>query len=98
MKTETQTLPSKLLKVTERVYGRTFYTSQGDIDRANQLGLALIRCRCRNGRLVSQYYAEMGWFGKEGAMVHRSYLEGATIVEIDVIQCSKPELTEEGSI
>jgi hypothetical protein len=98
MNTEAQTLPSKLLKVTESVYGRTFYTSQGDIDRANQLGLVLIRCRCRNGRLVSHYYAEMGWLGKSGATVHRSYLEGATVVEIDAIQNLKSELTEGGAI
>jgi hypothetical protein len=97
MNTAAQTLPSKLLKVTERIYGRTFYTSQGDIDRANQLGLALIRCRCRNGKLVSHYYAEMGWFGKAGAMVHRSYLEGATVSEVDPIQNSTVELAEGGA-
>ena len=43
---------TKLLKITEAVYGHTFYTSQQDIDRANELGLTMIRCRCRNGRLV----------------------------------------------
>ena len=70
---------TKLLKITEAVYGHSFYTSQQDIDWANELGLTLIRCRCRNGRL----YAEMGWHGKAGAMFHRSYLEGATSEEID---------------
>ncbi len=72
---------TKLLKITEQIYGHTFYTSQQDIDRANELGLTMIRCRCRNGRRVGHYYAEMGWHGKEGAMFHRSYLEGATIEE-----------------
>jgi len=74
---------TKLLKITEAVYGRTFYTGQQDIDRANELALTMIRCRCRNGRLVGHYYAEMGWHGKEGAMFHRSYLERAKIEEVD---------------
>ena len=74
---------TKLLKITEAVYRHSFYTSQQDIDRANELGLTMIRCRCRNGRLVGHYYAEMGWDGKAGVMFHRSYLEGATIEEID---------------
>jgi hypothetical protein len=77
-------LPTKLLKITERFYGRTFFTSQQDIDRANQIGLPTIRCRCRNGRLVAQYYAEMGWSGKAGGVFHRQYLEGATIEEIAI--------------
>lgn len=76
--------PTKLLKITERFYGRVIYTSQQDIDRANQLGRTLIRCRCRNGRLVSHYHEEMGWQGKVGAVVHRRYLDGATIEEVEV--------------
>lgn len=85
MNTYQEPLPTKLLKITERFYGRTFYTSQADIDRANRLGL-LIRCRCRNGRLVGHYHAEMGWYNKAGAVLHPSYLEGAKIEEVDVMQ------------
>ncbi len=77
-------LPAKLLKITERFYGRTFFTSQQDIDRANQLSLTMIRCRCRNGRLVAQHHAEMGWNRKAGSVFHRQYLEGATIEEIAI--------------
>lgn len=77
-------LPTKLLKITERFYGRTFFTSQQDIDRANQLSLTMIRCRCRNGRLVAQHHAEMGWNGKAGSVFHRQYLDGATIEEIAI--------------
>jgi hypothetical protein len=75
-------LPTKLLKITERFYGRTFFTSQQDIDRANQLGLTMIRCRCRNGKLVAQHHADMGWCGRAGGVIHRQYLEGATIKEV----------------
>jgi hypothetical protein len=78
-------LPTKLLKITERFYGRTFFTSQQDIDRAGQLGLTLIRCRCRNGTLVARYHAEMGWSGKAGGVFHRQYLEGATIEEVKTL-------------
>ncbi len=78
-------LPDKLLKITERFYGRTFFTSQQDIDRANQLNLNLIRGRCRNGRLVAHYHAEMGWSGRAGCVFHRQYLEGATIEEVDAL-------------
>jgi hypothetical protein len=81
-----ETLPDKLLKITERFYGRTFFTSQQDIDRANQLNLTQIRCRCRNGRLVAHYHAEMGWSGREGGVFHRQYLEGATIEEVDALR------------
>jgi hypothetical protein len=77
--------PAKLLKITERFYGRTFFTSQQDVDRANQLGLTQIRCRCRNGRLVAHYHAEMGWSGREGCVFHRQYLEGATIKEVNAL-------------
>lgn len=76
--------PTKLLKITERFYGRVIYTSQTDIDRANQGGSAMIRCRCLNGRLVSHYHEEMGWQGKVGAVFHRQYLDGATIEEVEV--------------
>jgi hypothetical protein len=75
-------LPTKLLKITERFYGRTFFTSRQDIDRANQLGLTMIRCRCRNGKLVVKHHSEMGWSSKVGGVFHRQYLEGATIEEI----------------
>jgi hypothetical protein len=78
-------LPAKLLKITERFYGRTFFTSQQDVDRANQLGLTQIRCRCRNGRLVAHYHGEMGWSGREGCVFHRQYLEGATIKEVNAL-------------
>lgn len=74
--------PAKLLKITERFYGRVIYTSQQDIDRANQRGSTMIRCRCLNGRLVSHYHEEMGWTGKVGAVFHRAYLDGATIEEV----------------
>jgi hypothetical protein len=80
-----ETLPTKLLKITERFYGTVFYTSHQDIERANRLNLPMVRCRCRNGRLVSHYYAEMGWSQKTGAVVHRSYLDGAAIEEVDAI-------------
>ena len=78
-------LPTKLLEITERFYGRTFFTSQQDIDRADQLGLTMIRCRCRNGTLVARHHAEMGWGEKAGGVLHRQYLEGATIEEIDAL-------------
>ena len=78
-------LPAKLLKITEHFYGRTFFTSQQDVDRANQLGLTQIRCRCRNGRLVAHYHAEMGWSGREGCVFHCQYLEGATVEEVDAL-------------
>ena len=78
-------LPAKLLKITERFYGRTFFTIQQDVDRANQLGLTQIRCRCRNGRLVAHYHGEMGWSGREGCVFHRQYLQGATIEEVDAL-------------
>jgi hypothetical protein len=78
-------LPAKLLKITERFDGGTFFTSQQDIDRANQLNLTQIRCRCRNGRLVAHYHAEMGWSGREGCVFHRQYLEGATIKEVNAL-------------
>lgn len=76
--------PTKLLKITERFYGRVIYTSQQDIDRANQLGRTMIRCRCLNGKLISHHHEEMGWQGKPGAVFHREYLDGATIEEIEV--------------
>jgi hypothetical protein len=76
--------PTKLLKITERFYGRVIYTSQADIDRANQLGRPLIRCRCLNGRLVSHHHEEMGWHDKVGTVFHREYLDGATIEEVEV--------------
>ncbi len=82
-------LPTKLLKITERFYGRTFFTSQQDIDRADQFGLTMIRCRCRNGTLVARHYAEMGWSGKAGGAFHRQYLEGATIEEVNTLATSK---------
>jgi hypothetical protein len=47
--------------------------------------LTQIRCRCRNGRLVAHYHAEMGWSGREGCVFHRQYLEGATIEEVDAL-------------
>jgi hypothetical protein len=76
--------PAKLLKITERFYGRVIYTSQQDIDRANQRGSVMIRCRCLNGKLVSHYHEEMGWQGKVGAVFHRQYLDGASIEEVEV--------------
>ena len=75
--------PTKLLKITERFYGRVIYTSQADIDRANQLGRTLIRCRCLNGRLVSHHHEEMGWNNKIGTAFHREYLDGATVEEVE---------------
>ena len=75
--------PAKLLKITERFYGRVIYTSQQDIDRANQRGSVMIRKRCLNGRLASHYYEEMGWHDQV-AVFHRSYLDGATIEEVEV--------------
>jgi hypothetical protein len=76
--------PAKLLKITERFYGRVIYTSQQDIDRANQRGSTMIRCRCLNGKLVSHYHEEMGWQGKVGAVFHRAYLDSAAIEEVEV--------------
>ena len=35
---------TKLLKITEAVYGHSFYTSQQDIDWANELGLTFYQC------------------------------------------------------
>jgi hypothetical protein len=52
----------------------------------NQLGLTQIRCRCRNGRLVAHYHADMGWSGRAGCVFHRQYLEGATIEEVDALR------------
>lgn len=75
--------PAKLLKITERFYGRVIYTSQQDIDHANRLGRTMIRCRCLNGKLVGHYHEEMGWQGKVGAVFHRQYLDGATIEEVE---------------
>ena len=75
--------PAKLLKITERFYGRVIYTSQQDIDRANLRGSKMIRCRCLNGKLVSHYHEAMGWQGKMGAVFHREYLDGATIEEVE---------------
>ena len=79
-------MPAKLLKITERFYGRTFFTSQQDVDRANQLNLTQILCRCQNGRLVAHYHADMGWSGGAGCVFHRQYLEGATIEEVDALR------------
>jgi hypothetical protein len=76
--------PTRLLKITERFYGRVIYTSQADIDRANQRSSAMIRCRCLNGKLVSHYHEEMGWHDKVGKVFHREYLDGATIEEVGV--------------
>jgi hypothetical protein len=76
--------PTRLLKITERFYGRVIYTSQMDIDRANRRGSMMIRCRCLNGKLVSHYNEEMGWHNKADAVFHREYLDGATIEEVEV--------------
>jgi hypothetical protein len=77
-------IPAKLLKITERFYGKVIYTSQADIDHANWFGRTLIRCRCLNGRLVSHHHEEMGWHNKVGTVFHRQYLDGATIEEVEV--------------
>lgn len=82
MNTYQELLPTKLLKITDRFYGRVHYTSQPDIDRAKKFGL-LIRCRCRNGRLISHHNEEMGWHNKPDATLHPCYLEGAMIEEVD---------------
>jgi hypothetical protein len=76
--------PTRLIKITERFYGRVIYTSQADIDRANQRSSAMIRCRCLNGKLVSHHHEEMGWHDKVGKAFHREYLDGATIEEVGV--------------
>ena len=86
MNTYQEQLPTKLLKIAERFYGRTFYTSQADIERADKLGFSMICCRCRNGWLVSHHHADVGWHGRPVPVFHRSYLDGATIEEVDVIQ------------
>jgi hypothetical protein len=84
-----EALPTKLLKVTERFYGRTFYTGQEDMDRSNQRGVSNILCCCRSGKLVARYHVEMGWSGRSGVVFHRQYLEGATIEEISVLPAIK---------
>jgi hypothetical protein len=76
--------PTKLLKITERFYGKVIYTSQADIDRTNKRGTTMIRCRCLNGKLVSHYHEEMGWHNKADTVFHREYLDGATIEEVEV--------------
>ena len=76
--------PTRLLKITERFYGRVIYTSQMDIDHADKFGRLMIRCRCLNGRLVNHYHEEVGWHNKVGTVFHREYLDGAIIEEMEV--------------